>query len=52
MLVRHNGLEKLNARGWYQDKKNPAELLKDMASFMTINKHRLVTCVKLKEIRS
>lgn len=32
--------------------KNPAELLRGMASFMTINKHTRVACVKLKEIRS
>lgn len=32
--------------------KNPAELLKDVANFMMINKYILVTRVKLKEVRS
>lgn len=52
VIVIHNGLEKLNARGQYQDKKiNPSALLKGMAGFMTINKLTLVTCAELKEIR-
>lgn len=54
VIVIHNGLEKLNARGEYQDqkKKNPSALLKGIAGFMTINKLTLVTCAELKEIRS